>query len=285
MAQFLDKIFNVYVLVAINILLICVVEFVETGFFSAAGGFLHKAALFFVALVIFRSFSEYSFKDPILKGFLNIQIFFFLILGSVHIYEYIKMGRGSEEGVTTMGGGMSMTSGMTMADSTVVVTSVALLYFLWLVGNVLAQEFVSRIYHKRSFILLSIFTLLATLITSYVFARNFFDASVPNFSPRSYDLLAAITIIFGFFGVVYAVKLKNIMPIFERYNLFAIPAVFMVVIAALFGYSGYQEFFTQMGIGPTQTLYFSHFLIYMALSSLFIGLGRMKRPTGIYSEA
>ncbi|MEK7568918.1 MAG: hypothetical protein AAB497_02295 [Patescibacteria group bacterium] len=260
-----EKLFTPYLLIALNLAIVLSAEFVGGGAYFAETGLMHGIAIVFVGLIIVRIFSDYAFSDHILRGFLKIQLAFFLFFGLVHVYEYLGLH-------------FSMLSGE------VVELSVAWSYLLWFIGVILALEFVFRIYRKKSMVF--------TAVLSMLLAAGFIGLIGANVSPvfaENLPIWLPVAILIGIvgFGAVGILSIRNIreiMPVFEEYSHYAIPAMVLVILAAFSEYFESTGTLQAFGISDTQNLYIAHFLVYAAASLLLIGFGKLKKPTGIYSE-
>lgn len=260
-----EKLFTLYALIALNLVIILSAEFVGGGTYFAETGLMHAIALLFVVFIIVRIFSDYAFNDYILKGFLKIQLAFFLFLGVVHVYEYIGLD-------------------VFMLDADVVELSVMGSYLLWIFGILLALEFVFRIYSKKS----ALFTIIicALLIGGFsVLVGANISPAVADVLPEWLPLVILAGIVgFGIISIIAIVKIREIMPVFAGYSRSAIPAIILVILSAFSEYFESTGSLVSFGISETQILYIAHFLIYIALSFLLVGFGKLKKPTGIYSE-
>lgn len=260
-----EKLFTPYVLIAFNLVIILCAEFIGGGTYFAETGLVHAIAVLFVLLILIRIFSDYAFSDHILRGFLKIQLAFFLFLGLVHVYEYLGLY-------------------VFMLNDEIVELSAMASYLLWMLGVLLALEFVFRIYNKK--------TALFTWILSTILAFGFLMLVGANVSitvaERLSELLPPMMLVaivgFGVVGIVSLRKIRAIMPVFMEYSRYAIPAMVLLVLTAFSEYFESTHFLNNFGISDTQTLYISHFLIYAVLSLLLVGFGKLKKPMGIYAE-
>lgn len=260
-----EKLFTPYALVALNIAIILSAEFIGGGTYFAETGLVHAIAILFVALIVMRILSDYAFSDYIIKGFLRIQLAFFLFLGLVHIYEYFGINVFALRGV-------------------VVELSVMASYFLWVLGVLLAQEFVFRIYYKKTFLftaVLSAIIVLGFLLLVGSNISNAFAESLPVWLPQV--MLVGLAG-FGVAGILSMMKIIEIMPVFREYSYYAIPAMVLLVLSAFSEYLESTYSLNAFRISDVQNLYISHFLIYAVLSLLLIGFGKLKKPMGIYAE-
>lgn len=260
-----EKLFTPYALIALNLVIIFAAEFAGGGTYFAETGLMHAIALLFVALIIIRIFTDYAFSDYILRGFLKIQLAFFLFLGLVHVYEYLGLD-------------------VFMFNAEVVELSVMGSYLMWIFGTLLALEFVFRIYSKKS----AMFTLIisALLIGGFsVLVGASISPAIADILPEWLPLVILAGIVgFGIISILAIVKIREIMPVFANYSRCAIPATILVTLAAFSEYFESTGSLTTLGISDTQVLYIAHFFIYIALSLLLVGFGKLKKPTGIYAE-
>lgn len=261
MLALIEKIFSPKILIALNVALILLMEFVGGGSYFAKTGLVHAIALIFVGLIIVRIFSEYAFSDYILKGFLKIQLGFFLFLGLVHIYEYLAMYVFS-------------------LNHEAVELSAMICYFIWILGVLTATEFIFRIYQKKSATLTSFLVALIVAGAALVLAMNI-NGELAEVLEKWVPLVASIGIAgLGAFGIISIRKMRKIMPVFAEYSYYAIPAIALLFLTA------FAEYFESIHLfsSDTQLLYIAHFFLYSALSLLFVAFGKLKKPKGIYME-
>ncbi|HAS85002.1 MAG TPA: hypothetical protein DCS23_02955 [Candidatus Yonathbacteria bacterium] len=260
-----EKLFTPYALIALNLAIILSAEFIGGGTYFAETGLVHGVAIVFVGLIIVRIFSDYAFSDYILRGFLKIQLAFFLFLGLVHVYEYLGLD-------------------VYMLNPEVVELSVMGSYLLWITGVLLAFEFVFRIYSRRTVAFVSVFSAVLIGVFLLLVGANISPSiadSLPEWLPQV--MLAGI-VGFGIAGISAIRNIREIMPVFRGYSHYAIPAIVLISISAFsehFESTGALEI---LGVSGVQILYISHFLVYAALSLLLIGFGKLKKPMGIYTE-
>lgn len=260
-----EKLFTPYALIAINLVLIFATEFVGGGAYFAKTGLVHAVALIFVGLIMARIFTDYAFSDHILKGFLKIQLAFFLFLGLVHVYEYFGLH-------------------VLMLNDEIIELSATVSYLLWGLGVLLALEFVFRIYFKKSITSMAILTTLLAVGSLSLMGMNVssaFAESLPRWLPAA---MIAIVVGLGVKGILSLLKIREIMPVFREYSYYAIFTMVLLVLTTFSEYFEATGVLSVIGISKIQNLYISHFLIYAALSLLLIGFGKLKKPTGIYAE-
>jgi len=263
--SFIEKIFSPYALIALNIVIVLICEFLGGGTYMAETGFVHAIAVVFVGLIIIRIFSDYAFSDYILRGFLKIQLTFFLFLGFVHIYEYFA------EHVFIM-------------REDVVQLTVMASYFVWLISIFLALGFVFRIYYKKSPAVMALLWAIFALCIVGLIAPSVSDAVVAWFPLWFPKLILTGIVVVGILGIWALKKLAVIMPVFREYSYYAIPATIFLVLASFSEYYESVGVSHLIGASEFQGLYISHYTIYICLSLLLVGFGKLKKPKGIYEE-
>lgn len=260
-----EKFFTPLTLFAFNILVIVVVELTGDGQYFAQTGFIHLLALLFVGFVLVQIFTEYAFGDYLLKGFLRIQLAFFMFLAMIHIYEYfaeqVFMMRGDVAGLTVIAG-----------------------YFVWLFSTFIALRFVLRVYYKENLTLSIILSGIVALCFLGLVAPNAFPVVVSWFPAWFPDLILLGIVTVAVLGIYYVQRIKKIMPIFRDYSRYMTIASVLMVVTAFSEYFEGINFLESFGISHTQNLYFSHFVLFAALSLLLIGYNKLKKPTGIYAD-
>lgn len=260
-----EKLFTLPVLIAVNLVGILATEFVGGGTYFEETGLVHSIAILFVVLIIIRIFTDYAFSDHILKGFLKIQLGFFLFLGTIHVYEYLGL--------------------YVLNINDVVVESTAVLaYLIWIIGNIFAIQWVLRIYNKTSTNLVPIFGLVIALVASLIIGMHIFSSAIHEVPEWVHGTILTFVVASAIFSIWRLNQMKKIMPVFAEYARYANPAIVLVTLAVFSEYSESEGFLSIFGVSSTQNLYLSHFLIYAALSLLLIGFGKLKKPQGIYAE-
>lgn len=260
-----EKLFTPYVLIALNLVIILCAEFVGGGIYFSETGLIHAIALLFVGLIIVRIFSDYAFSDHILKGFLKIQLTFFLLLGLIHVYEYLGL--------------------YVLNINDVVVESTAVLaYIIWLIGNTFAIEWVFRIYRQSSTKLVVILGAMIGLVVALAVTLHIFSDNIHGIPEWIHGATPSLLVLFAGLSIWRLNQIKGIMPVFSSYSHYAVPAIVLVALAGFSEYAESEGFFSTLGIPEVQNLYISHFLIYAALSLLLVGFGKLKKPQGIYAE-
>lgn len=261
----IEKMLSPIGLITLNIIIILMAEFLGGGTLFAESGLAYGIAILFIGLIVARILSDYAFSDYILKGFLNIQFIFLLLLGMVQLYEYAALNVFS-------------------IRPDVVQLTVEASYFVWLLSAFLSLGFVFRIYYQKSqLIMWGLWAFFALCLVGLI-APSFSPAVVAWFPVWFPKLILLGMTVTGVAAVLATKKLTQIMPVFEEYSRYFIPATILLVL------TGFSEFFEayrtleQFGISLVQNVYISHFLVYAALSLLLIGFGKLQKPKGIYAD-
>lgn len=265
-STFFEKLLSPYSLIALNLAIIFSAEFFGGGTYFEETGLMHAIAIVFVVLILIRIFSEYAFSDHILRRFLKIQLGFFLFLGFIHVYEYFGLH-------------------YSLTDPEAIELSVMLAYLIWILGVLIGLESVFRIYYKKSVAFMA--TLYAFLLVGvfWIIALNVSHEFVEEMEEWIPLIGLSLIVIFGALAIVSTRKIREIMPVFKEYSHYAIPAIVLIVFAALSEYFESTHYLLDvLGITDTQNLYFAHFFMFAALSLLLIGFGRLKKPKGIYAD-
>lgn len=252
-------------IIVLNLAILFAAEIAGEGKFFAETGLVHAVALIFVGLIFVRIFSDYAFSDYILRGFLKIQLSFFLFLGLIHVYEYFGLN-------------------VFEFNDEIVELSAMASYFLWIVGVLIALEFVFRIYYKKSNYLMIFLSSIVVFGFLVLLAANLFGGfaeALPEWLPL---VMLASIVGFGVWGIVSMLKIRKIMPVFSEYSYYAISAMVIFMATAFTEYFESAHTLNTIGISDTQNLYISHFLIYAVLSILLVGFGKLKKPKGIYAD-
>lgn len=260
-----EKMFTPYILLALNIAGILVTEFAGGGTYFAETGLVHAVAIFFIGLILIRIFSDYAFGDRILKGFLKIQLAFFMFLGFIHVYEYIGLY-------------------VININEVVVESSAVLAYLIWILGNIFATEWVFRIYRQSSAKLMATYGVAIALVAAIVVALHVFSSSIHGIPEWTHGVTLSLVAISGVISIWRVAQIKKIMPVFNDYARYATPAIILVTLASFSEYAESEGFLEAFGVSDVQNLYISHFIVYVALSLLFIGFGKLKKPQGIYAD-
>lgn len=267
MLNYFDRLINPTLLLslAVSFILIAGAELISGVAFFPESAIIHVIVVIFVAIIVLRIFSEYAYKDPILRAFSKIEIGSILFLGLIHVYEYL---------------GLSILS----IQSKTVHLSVLVGYVVWFLGNIAAMEFMLRTYYKKSKIWSRIIYLLILFTGVFLVWLNFSNSttmSLPIWIPS-----AALTsvVVLSIVGLLALWTLKKILPIFENFARYAIPGTILVVFASFFQYTESMTAMSSSNVSPAQDMYLAHFVLFSALCLLLIAVEKFKRPTGIYAE-
>ena len=87
----LDRMFNPFSLILINILVIIAAEFTGGGMFFMNTGLIHGVAILFIILAVSRIFFHYYTYDPFFEKIVHGVLGASIIFAASHIYEYASM--------------------------------------------------------------------------------------------------------------------------------------------------------------------------------------------------
>lgn len=264
-SSLIEKIFTPLTLVVFNIAIIVAMEIVGVNTNFAENGAMHAFDILFVGLILLRIFSDYAYSDHILKGFLKIQLTFFLFFGFVHLYEYFA-------------------EYFFMIREDVVDLTVMASYFVWFISIFLSLGFVFQIYYKMSrWVTVALWGFFAICFTGLV-APNI-SAAVVAWFPLWFPKLILVGIVtFAIAGIFALRKLREIMPVFKVYSYYVITASILLTLNAFVEYFESIGGIPQLGISALQNHYLSHFVFYVSLSVLLVGFGKLEKPKGIYED-
>ncbi|MFA5997006.1 MAG: hypothetical protein WC791_00795 [Candidatus Paceibacterota bacterium] len=253
------------ILIALNVAIIILAEFVGGGTLFAESGLAYIIAVLFVILIAVRVLADYAYGDYILKGFMKIQLTFLMLLGLVQLYEYVGLN-------------------IFLIRPDVVQLTVEASYFVWILSAFLSLAFVFRIYYNKSqAIMVALWAFFALCIVGLI-APSISPAVVswfPVWFPKL--ILTGITVA-GVVGILALRRLREIMPVFTEFSHYSIPATILLILTGFSEYFEAYEVLQDFGISLIQNVYISHFFVYVALSLLLIGFGKLQKPKGIYED-
>ncbi len=257
----LEKILNVKVLIAINILIIVAVEL--TGDFFLRTGLIHLIALLFLLLGISRIFVHYNTFDQYLRPLSLGSIAALLLFSVSHLTEYFSFGHGTE-----------MYSDALYVD----VTNVYMTAMLLVAAG--AEYFLSQRIKKQALLFVLLLSFVSSLVVTVLGFMRVISVSIEPDENILY-VYAAIVVgvtILSINRMLTLGKVVSIMKSFAQY----ISVAFVLVAAAALHYLLY-EVLEHAGMPEMQIIYVGHFLFYAALSLMFLAFPRLAKLGGIYS--
>ncbi|TSA43915.1 hypothetical protein D4R49_01535 [bacterium] len=264
-ANTLDRVFNGYSLIAINVIIIVLALTVGGGLYFFETGLIHLIAILFIALAILRSFYHHYTYDPILEKFVHASLFALLVFAGSHIIEYVSM--------------MFLNR---YVDA--VFANVANFYLISTFAIIIGATYFSSINHKTYSSLLRGFSyaIIAVLLLFSLFLfANDRAISLDTQSGASY-VYTFMLIVTGVLAAIEIVRIRRLTPImsgFTKYLLAALIAILVAILPNIF-----YEVLGDAGIPSYASIYVSHFLFYAALSLFFLAFKKMSYLGGVYED-
>lgn len=263
----LDKIFNPFSLIAINILIIIAAEFTGGGMFFMNTGLIHGVAILFIILSVSRIFFHYYTYDPFFEKIVHGVLGASIIFTASHIYEYA-----------------SMNIYHTYKDSTFI--NAVNFYLIGFMLIIIGAESFLRIPARRSTYLIKMLTIAILIFTALIIAftlnGNWASLEINSPIPFIYAFLVATI---GALGIFIIHKLKKLVPIAANFSNYLLASITLIIFATI-PYIFY-DFIKARFYSYTnrhQIIYFSHFAFFAALSLLFLAFTKVSWG-GLYAEA
>jgi hypothetical protein len=261
----LDRIFNGYVFIIINAVIIALALNVGGGLYFFETGLIHLIALIFIALAVLRIFYHHYTYDPILEKFVRASSFALLIFAGSHIIEYVSM--------------MFLNR---YADA--VFANVANFYIISTFSIIIGATYFSSINHQTYALFLRRFSyaVIAVLLlfSLYLFANDR-TLSLEMTSPAPY-VYALILLVAGALAVIEIVKIRHLTPIMVGFTSYLLGALMLTLTAILPNI--FYDALGAVGIPSYLSLYTSHFLFYAALSLFFLAFKKLSYLGGVYED-
>ncbi len=257
----LGKFLNIYVLLAVNLVIIAAAELIGNGWFFYETGLIHLIGIVFIFLVILIIFTRYSLQDRIIKNFLQICLIAFGIFSITHIIECFAACQ-------------------PVNNWKIVDFEVMAFYFVGLFALFIATETILRAYRNQSAFKWQypILTVFLFAMISIVFLAN----SSVFYYFYAYFAYLVLNSAIGILVITRTLKIGKILPLLSGFVRYFNIGIIFVVLASLF------EFFEFFGLGgainEVQTIYLAHFSIFFGMSFIFLGFGKLLNLGGIYQN-
>lgn len=260
--MYLDKIFNIKVLITINLAIIVLAE--STGTFFLETGLIHIIALLFLILGITRIFVHYNTFDRYLKPLTWATVLSLVIFAVSHLTEYVSF------------------NGLGEPYSHDLYVDVTNLYMTaMLVVALGAQFFLARRDKKWNlFNGLSVALFLSTAFTLVGFLRMY-NVSIEPHEPDIY-IYSVIVALATAVSINRLLKVGRAVSIVRDFAIYISIAFGFVLLAAL-QYSLY-EVLEHAGMQDYKIIYLGHYLFYIALTILFLAFPKLIQKGGIYPK-
>lgn len=263
----LDRIFNPFSLIIINILVIIAAEFTGGGMFFINTGLIHGVAILFIILALSRMFSHYYTYDPIFEKIVHGALGASFIFAASHIYEYA-----------------SMNIFHTYKDSTFI--NAVNFYLIGFMLIIIGAESFLRIIARRSTYLIKLLSIailiFAALIIFFSIKSDFVSLEIESLAPYIYAVLVAGI---GTLGIFIIRRVKKLVPISTGFSNYLLASLSLIIFATLpYIFYDFIEARFYSYTNRHQIIYLSHFAFFAALSLLFLAFTKVSWG-GLYSEA
>lgn len=266
MANTLDRLFNTYSLVVINLGIIALALTMEGGQFFFRTGLIHLIALIFIGLAVLRILYHHYTYDPILEKFVHAALFALIVFAGSHIIEYTSM--------------MLLDR---YEDS--VFANVANFYLIGILSVTAGATHFSSINHLgyAAFLRRLSYALIAALLVFSVFLLATDGRAVSleadAAGPYVYALLLAVA---GALAVIEIVKIRRLTPVMRGFTAYLLAGLVTILVAVLPNI--FYELLEPLGIPSHASVYISHFLFYAALSLFFLAFEKLSYMGGVYED-
>lgn len=261
----LDKIFNLYSLIAINIAIILLALSVGDGKYFFQSGLIHIIAILFIILAVSRTFGHYYTYDPVLEKFFHATLVALSVFAASHVVEFFSIEVFNE-----------------YRDAAF--AEVTNFYLVSLLSIIIGAEFFLKIRHSWSKLLQKISGVAIVLILAFSAALLVNDrlVSLAPENPAPY-IYASLVFITGLVAIVEVSKIKRLTSIAEGFVNYLSPGLVLIVLAAIPNIF-YELIVDVLGVAEYKVVYVSHFAFYAALSLLFLAFGKLSVSGGVYEE-
>lgn len=261
----LDRVFNPYVLLFINIGIICATEIVGRGHAFFDYGIIHGIAILFILLAMSRVFDRYYLSDPQLKTFFFYNILALVAFAASHFIEFISFrvfGEYEDIGFANV----------------VNMYCISILFVLIGAEVVIAAHKGKRPGHAWiPWTAIAGFVALTALFLTKTIAISL---EPDEFAPYVYGaVVVALTVV----AYVRVRRIGRFMPMLRPFTDEMLASVGLTLVATLPNafYEGLEK---NAGIDKLQIIYVSHFTFYAALSLFYLAFKRFKGFGGVYKD-
>ncbi len=258
----LEKIFNHWVILAINIVIILFVE--TTGMFFMSTGLIHLIAIIFLALGGSRIFVHYNVYDSFLKPFIISGIAIIILFTISHIVEYVSYAYFS-------------------LPYEVIAANVVNFYIAGLVTISLGVSYFLKkvVKNLAIFNYLAPFVIIACFLAAGIFYMNQQMVEV-NASGWLMYLQGGIVLLVTACGIGLLFLLKKHVSMLAQFiNYFTIAFILIACSAILYVCN---DVLGEIGVMYMQVMYTSHFLFYGAISLMFLAYAHLAHLGGMLEE-
>ncbi len=260
----LEKIFNPWVLLIINVIIIEAAESLGGGKLFYDTGLVHALAILFILLAISRAFRHYYTFDPVLEKFVHSVVAALIIFAASHILEFLSYVV------------------FNLRDDAIFANVINFYLVSMILMTIGAERFLkvikgrSRLFIGVLIVMIAVFSLLTVL--------NLVNDQWVSLDPLTpaFDLYAIAVIILGTLGTVWIWKIRRAVPATVGFSNYLIAAMIIIAFAGLQNLS--YALFENIGIPSYQSVYLSHFAFYAALSLMFLAFTKLYHMGGVYDQ-
>ncbi len=263
MTEKLEKIFNPFSLLILNVVIIILAELMGGGTFFYRTNLIHVIALFFIVLAFLRVRAHYYSFDVYFENVIHAGFIAMAIFAASHIFEAISFVEFH-------------------AYSDAVFASVVHFYLASFLVIIIGTELFFKKIYSRSYALAWILVLgiAALAILTFYVMKN---ASMISLEPGSIavPLYTVVALSIGAYAFFRLWQIKKHVPLATQFVNYYMAALFLIGIAALINVY-YEVLVDKFNVPEFQVIYLSHFVFYGALSVIFLAFGNMHNLGGIY---
>ena len=262
MKNYLEKFFNHWTLLFLNILIIISVEL--TGMFFMDSGLIHLIALFFIVLGATRIFVHYDVYDQYLKPLIHGGILVLLVFAISHILEYVSYA-------------------IFYVSYDIIAVNVVNLYLVGLLITSLSVEmFLGRLKNGGRLLVplfhLGIITFLVLTVSSLV------NGAMVNLEVNGLGMFiySSLVILVTLVCIGQLFRLRSRVTILVNFLNYFVASFALVSCSAMLYVL--NEMLVRLGLPYFQMMYIGHFIFYAALSIMFLAYVKLSKLGGIYED-
>lgn len=263
MPNALDRIFNLYTLIAVNIAIILAAELIGGGHLFFDTGIIHIIAILFIILASTRIGLHYYSYDAFLEKFFHASLAALFLFSFSHIVEFV--------------GYMVL-----HLKEDAVFANVANFYIACLLIIALGAESFLSAHDGRKEKLAWAIRAGVVLITAFIVYLFFNDQAVSLDDRFTQLLYAAVLLGAGLFAYMRVSRIGKLVSISRGFIGYMKVTLVFIMFAALA--SVFYDLLKDAGLPEYQVIYLAHFFFYASLSTLFLAFGTLARLTGVYAD-
>lgn len=260
-----SRVFNPYVLVLVNFILIVSVETIGNGHFFVDTGLIHAVAIMFIILAGFRLFERYPVTDPAIRRFTWLSLAAMATFAVSHVVEFMsyKVLKLSEDA--------SFANVVNFYVASILMIGIGVEYFLQ-----------ARRSGKGGLLLPKALAVVLLAGLTVLFVVNDKAVDMDPAGPVPWLYAAVVLVSFGI-GVARLRTLERKVPAlapFIRDMSFALVLILLATVPNIF----YEALGDRLGIPKYQVINLAHFGFYASMSVFFLAFERLKQIGGIYKD-